>query len=137
MSKIETDYSNTIIYTIRCLDPSISELYVGHTTNFVQRKQSHKLNCINENNNCKLYTFIRNNGGWDNWDMKIVKFHNCVNIHEARQKEQDMYILLNATLNSVEPFPNKINKQPIFLKNENQSSTKFECNLCNYKCNKQ
>ena len=104
MSKIETDYSNTIIYTIRCLNPDINELYVGHTTDFAKRKKAHKQCCMNETNSCKLYTFIRNNGGWDNWDMKIVKFYNCADLSEARQKEQEMYVLLKAKLNSIEPF---------------------------------
>ena len=38
MPKNEIDYSNTIIYKITCLDPNITDVYVGHTTNFVQRK---------------------------------------------------------------------------------------------------
>ena len=48
MPKNEIDYSNTIIYKITCKNPSISELYVGHTTNFVQRKHAHKQGCVNE-----------------------------------------------------------------------------------------
>jgi predicted GIY-YIG superfamily endonuclease len=47
MPKTEIDYKNTIIYKISCLDPKISELYVGFTTNFVQKKYNHKNNCTN------------------------------------------------------------------------------------------
>ena len=67
MPKIEIDYSNTIIYKITCKDPNITDVYVGHTTNFVQRKHAHKQSCINNkssNHKCKLYEVIRNNGGW-------------------------------------------------------------------------
>ena len=46
MPKTDIDYSNTIIYKITCKDPTVNEVYVGHTTNFVQRKYSHKQNCI-------------------------------------------------------------------------------------------
>ena len=80
MPKVIIDYSNTIIYKIYCKNPDIKDLYVGHTTNFVQRKHSHKQNCVNSNSVCydmKVYKTIRNNGGWDNWNMEIVNFFNC------------------------------------------------------------
>ena len=38
----ELDYSNTIIYKISCKDTNVTELYVGHTINFVQRQLAHK-----------------------------------------------------------------------------------------------
>ena len=53
----------------------------------------------------KLYEVIRNNGGWNNWNMEIIDFFNCKDHSEARQKEQEYFVSLNATLNSVEPFP--------------------------------
>lgn len=110
MSTRDTDYSNTIIYKITCKDPNIHDVYVGHTVNFVQRKKAHQLCCMNPKSdgyNCKVYRVIRNNGGWDNWDMCIIAFYNCKDLHEARQKEQEHFVALNATLNSVEPFPSK------------------------------
>ena len=48
MPKTDIDYSNTIIYKITCNDVSVKEVYVGHTTNFVQRKHAHKQACNNE-----------------------------------------------------------------------------------------
>ena len=107
MPKHEIDYSNTIIYKITCNDQLISDLYVGHTTNFVQRKHAHKQSCINKkslNYKCKLYEVIRNNGGWENWKMEIINFFNCKNHYEARKKEQEYFLSLNATLNSIEPY---------------------------------
>ena len=41
MPRVEIDYSNTIIYKISCKDTSITDIYVGHTTNFIQRKHTH------------------------------------------------------------------------------------------------
>ena len=82
MPKLELDYSNTIIYKIACKDPSITDVYVGHTTNFVQRKQSHKQSCYNTKSSCynlKLYKTIRQHGNWSNWEMSIVNFYNCKN----------------------------------------------------------
>jgi len=108
MPKIDIDYSNTIIYKITCKSPDVNEVYVGHTTNFVQRKYAHKQSCTNSNianHNCKLYQVIRKHNGWDNWNMEIVNFFNCKDSYEARQKEQEYFVLLKATLNSLEPLP--------------------------------
>jgi len=116
MPKVEIDYSNTIFYKIFCKDPIIKELYVGLTTNFVQRKHAHKQSCKNEkapNHNCKLYNAIRNAGGWENWQMEIIAFHNCKDSHEAHKKEQEYFEMLGATLNSIEPLPKPKIKEPI------------------------
>jgi hypothetical protein len=160
MPKIEIDYSNTIIYKITCKDPSITDVYVGHTTNFVQRKHCHKQSCNNDkssNHNCKLYKVIMDNGGWQNWTMEIVNFFNCHDHYEARKKEQEYFTLLNATLNSIEPMPKpkekkviiKCNPKPtltddacnkIFgsekIYDESQTTTKFICENCDYKCSR-
>lgn len=111
MPKVEIDYSNTIIYKITCKDPSVTDVYVGHTTNFVQRKHAHKQSCNNDN--CKLYKVIRDNGGWQNWKMEIVNFFNCHDHYEARKKEQEYFTLLNATLNSIEPLPKPKGKKAV------------------------
>lgn len=116
MPKTEIDYSNTIIYKISCKDETIKDLYVGHTTNFVQRKHAHKQACINEKSEsypCKLYKKIRENGGWDNWTMEIIDFFNCKDHYEARVKEQEYFTLLNASLNTLEPFPKPKTKEKV------------------------
>lgn len=122
MPKEDTDYSNTIIYKIACKDAAINDLYVGHTINFVQRKLSHKQNCNNpksDNYQYKVYKTIRENGGWNNWRMDIIHFCNCQNLYEARIKEQEYFLLLHATLNSIEPMPRPkvlLNKPPRIAK---------------------
>ena len=144
MPKTEIDYSNTIIYKITCKDPNVTDVYVGHTTNFVQRKNAHKQGCINNkspNYKCKLYEVIRNNNGWDNWHMEIVNFFNCKDHYEARCKEQEYFILLNATLNSIEPLPKPKNNVLYLEQNKSnkidiQPSSLFYCEKCEYKCSK-
>jgi hypothetical protein len=103
----ETDYSATIIYKITCKDESNKDIYVGHTVNFVKRKYSHRYACTHADHpqyNSKVYTVIRENGGWDNWRMKLIHAFDCKNLYEAREKEQEYYVLLKATLNSIEPL---------------------------------
>lgn len=146
MSNPDKDYSNTIVYKITCKDPSIQDVYVGHTVNFVQRKKAHRRACMNSkypNHNCKVYKVMRNNGGWDNWNMDIVAFYKCNDLDEARQKEQEHFVALNATMNSVEPFPSKhvnriIHVNPLTVNNptynENLLISTFNQSNCRYKC---
>ena len=136
MQLVVADYSNTIFYKISCKDAAIADLYIGHTINFVQRKSAHKQGCNNPNSasyNLKLYNVIRQNGGWDNWRMDIVAHHNCKDLHDARTKEQEYFILYNATLNSVEPMPTSTyhNASMTSVKPTN-AVWKFECNKCEY-----
>jgi len=134
MPKTEIDYSNTIIYKITCKNTAITDVYVGHTTNFVQRKHAHKQNCNSEkssSNKCKLYEVIRANGGWSNWHMEIINFFNCADSYEARKKEQEYFVALNATLNSVEPLPKpKAIDNSIILENP-----LYNCETCHTNCN--
>jgi hypothetical protein len=135
MPKADIDYSNTIIYKITCNDKNIADVYVGHTTNFVQRKNAHKQNCMHinsTNSNIKLYKVIRANGGWNNWNMEIINFFKCKDLCEARTKEQEYFISLNATLNSVEPKPTpKVISHVIKI---NKDKEMFTCSVCNIVC---
>mgnify|MGYP003678680156 FL=1 len=90
------------IYKICCDDcPEFN--YIGSTKAFRQRKQEHKQCCNNENskkNNLKLYTIIRANGGWDNWRMVIIEECGEISFTQARIKEEENRVKLNANLNS-------------------------------------
>ena len=102
--ELENKYSNTIMYKIVCKDPTIIDLYVGHTTNFIQkRKWGHKTK-YNQNKNCNLYKFINENGGWDNWDMIEIEKYPCKDANEARTRERYWYEELKATLNGQTPI---------------------------------
>ena len=134
MPKITIDYSNTIIYKIYCNNPENKDLYVGHTTNFVQRKHNHKQSCMNSKSPCynlKLYQVIRSNGGWDNWTMEILNFFKCKNGYEARMKEQEYFTLLGATLNSIEPL-SKL-KDDITTSKIRTEKRSFYCEKCDVK----
>ena len=89
------------IYKICCDDcPEFN--YIGSTKAFRQRKQEHKQCCNNENskkNNLKLYSIIRANGGWDNWRMVIIEECGEISFTQARIKEEENRVKLNANLN--------------------------------------
>jgi hypothetical protein len=142
MPKQLIDYSNTIIYKIFCNDKCITDIYVGHTTNFVKRKYQHKILC-NNGNKLKIYDIIRNNGGWENWNMIEIAKYNCQDATEARIREQEHYDLLKPSLNLIQPISNNeykvlqidnsIKSKDDF-KNENQINNKFYCTDCDFKC---
>jgi hypothetical protein len=162
MPKETVDYSNTIIYKIYCKDSSITDMYVGHTTNFIQRKHTHKYACNNLKNNLKIYQVIRCNGGWENWDMVEIAKYFCKDATEARIKEHYHYEELKASLNSSPPYTDKLayfcskcnlqclgptqykqhiacNKhvQNICATNATENMpSKFTCGICDYKCSK-
>jgi hypothetical protein len=98
MPKTNINYSNTIIYKLCCKDLSITDIYVGHTTDMRKRKWGHKSNCNNEkikNYNLNVYQFIRNNGGWDNWEMIEIEKYPC------NDRNEDMSINLKKIENAI------------------------------------
>ena len=106
MPKTPVNYSDTIFYRLVYRDLTITDVYVGCTTNFRQRKLAHKNNCSNEKSikyDLRVYTFIRNNGGWENWTMIMIHRQSCVDALEAHTVERGYVELLGATLNSCVP----------------------------------
>ena len=106
MPRTPIDYNNTFIYQLISKDPDIIETYIGHTTQFVSRKNSHKTCCNNPNSkkfNLNVYQYIRENGGWDNFNMIMVEQFTCANVFEAKSKEQSYIKSLHSTLNSNTP----------------------------------
>jgi hypothetical protein len=102
MPRTPIDYSKTIIYKFVCKDTNVKNIYVGHTTSLKDRKREHKSRC-NNNYDYKVYQTIRENGGWDNWNMVWVENYPCNNADEASARECEIYQELNADLNSRKP----------------------------------
>ena len=96
------DYSKCVIYKIVCKDENIKENYVGSSVNFKDRILKHKSRCNNQKSreyNFKVYQFIRENGGWDNWDMIKIIDVDCEDEKELKYYEQLYISSLNPKLN--------------------------------------
>ena len=107
MPKIPIDYSKTIIYKIVCNDLNVNQCYVGHTTDMTKRKWGHKSVCNNDKNkghNHKIYKIIRENGGWDNWNMLLVEKFPCKDKYDACKREREVYEEIDAKMNTVRPY---------------------------------
>ena len=106
MPKESMDYSKCIIYKIQHINND-ELLYVGHTTNFNKRKYNHKSSVNNEKGNLynlKLYQMIRENGGWDNFNMIVIKEFPCQNLREAEAEEDKVMREMKATMNMIRAF---------------------------------
>ena len=101
MPKRVIDYSNGVIYKIVCRDHNIKDCYIGFTTNFVKKKYVHKHKCnkvIPYRIDSTLLQCIRNNGGWDNWNMVEIEKFKCNDRNEGNKKVCDYAEVLNAKL---------------------------------------
>ena len=86
------------VYIIR--HKNSNDCYIGSTNDFKHRRWNHISDSNNEKSrhyNYKLYKFIRENGGWDNFDM--VKVCDCE--EEERNKMEQYHIdFIKPSLNS-------------------------------------
>ena len=99
MPKKIIDYSKTIIYRIVCNDVSITDNYVGSTTNFKERLRAHR-KCKKQ---YRLYQYVEENGGWDNFSMIEIEKFPCIDGNEARARERYWIEYFKSTLNMVQP----------------------------------
>ena len=94
------------VYKLRHKDDlKETNIYIGHTNDMKQRKYNHRCRCENINDaayNQKKYKYIRDNGGWENWE--ILEIEKCDSKEEAISAEDYLYDLLKPTLNTVAPY---------------------------------
>jgi len=100
------DYSKGMIYKLCCKDPTIEEIYIGSTINKRNRKNQHKSACNNPNTkdyNCYKYQFIRDNGGFENFDMIVIEAFTCNSKNELECRERYWIETLKPELNKYIP----------------------------------
>ena len=94
-------YINSQIYQIYSVDPKITDCYIGHTTSIVKRRAHHKKETNKGIKQDVLYRFIRENGGWGNFQM--CKVLDCPSINRSQVLEALSYVMTsgdyNCTLN--------------------------------------
>ena len=98
------------IYKLYCLNDNIKECYIGSCWDIKKRMKKHKFNCNNINSplyNVKVYTFIRANDGWGNFDYEYYMV-DAIDKTDLRMKEQDrMDIEVNILLNEVRAYTDR------------------------------
>jgi len=97
-------------YFIYCIKFNNDIVYIGSTNNFSQRKHKHKKNTTNKRGKLywlKLYLFIRENGGINNFIFEILENGEIDNKLEIRKIEQNFIDKYNPNLNSKKSFIDK------------------------------
>jgi len=127
----ERDYSQGLIYKLCCNNLEVKEIYVGSTLSFKHRKAQHKCTCNSEKDKkyiYKVYKYIRDNGGWDNWEMILVEEYNARDVRDLESRERYWIEILKATLNCKIPTQthkeydkkyDENNKDKVQVKNKN------------------
>ena len=160
MPRNAINYQNTIIYKLVCNNLNVTDTFVSYTTDFTNRKRSHKTDCntqFNTDYNRKVYQIIRENDGWDNWSMIEIEKFPCNDRNEAAARARYYYELLNANMNSQAPTFDKVNKK-IYMKKYRESNKEeiseydkaykeankekikarnskvYHCEICNQEC---
>ena len=106
MVRKQSDYSKGFIYKIICKDETNKNFYIGSSVNFKHRKQNHKSTCYNENDknyNLCLYKHIRQNGGFDNFEMIKLEDYPCKSRVDLETRENYYWEKLKPTLNNNKP----------------------------------
>jgi hypothetical protein len=107
MPKVPVDYSRTIIYKIYCLDPNITDIYIGYSTNLDKRTSYHASACKKKDNkkdDLYVHNFIRDNGGWVNWHLEMIEKYPCIYKNDVQFRVNYWIETSNATLNIKSPI---------------------------------
>lgn len=79
-------------------------IYIGHTEDIRKRMNNHRYFCnfshMGEYHTLK-YKVIRNNGGWDNWNIIKIHSQECENRKEAEKVEDKFILMFDSDLNEV------------------------------------
>jgi hypothetical protein len=96
-------YQKSVIYKlVHKNDQNNENIYVGSTTNFRGRKLHHKISTNNPNEkkyNRTQYKYIRENGGWDEWEMIAIETYPCESKRELEIRERFHIETLKSKLN--------------------------------------
>lgn len=132
MPKIKIDYGNMIFYKVYCLNPSVKKIFIGHTTNMVQRK--HVLKKQTEVRNLEMFDIINNNGGWKCWRIKeIEKYNDCKTHADILMREKYHYDILDNLILSGQHEVKKIKKEDQYL-DIDKANNNYKCEYCEYEC---
>jgi predicted GIY-YIG superfamily endonuclease len=137
----KVDYSKSVIYKLCCKDPLIEDIYIGSTTNMKVRKGHHKSLCNNQIYKTYNYQFIRENGGFENWDMIMIEEYSCNSKKELEKRERYWIDELKPSLNSIRPYISKEelkklkkkhieNNKEYQKKYRDKNKEKINCDLC-------
>ena len=106
MEDVDIRYENGCIYMIQHKTDDTKEFYIGSSKDFKKRCIKHKSTCNNENSkgyNLKVYKYIRENCGWNEWTIIKLYDYPCKNKYKLELEEQRAIKEYKSTLNQFIP----------------------------------
>ena len=89
---LESQIDTLRLFKMMCKIKTIKDHYIGFTTWHLEFKLRHMrsdyTNANSPSYNSKLNNFIRDNGGWENWQMQLISEGDWQNRKHAQQQQQ-------------------------------------------------
>jgi predicted GIY-YIG superfamily endonuclease len=118
-------YENGVIYKLCCNDTNITDIYIGVTTNFRQRKNTHKYDSKSElKKHLRVYDFINKNGRFSNWSMIEIEKYKASDKQDLLKRERYWIEQMKPTLNSCFSFSTLEQKKMVREKYNNSDKKK-------------
>ena len=130
------------IYEIKSMDKSITGTYIGSTWDMATRLRNHAINCYNEKYhgyNLPVYRYIRDNGDFHTFNMKVIDSGECEDLTELVCGEQfyiDMAGGIDNLLNCMDALEDKQKRKEKKniardkIQKKNIENKKYPCELC-------
>jgi len=99
------------IYRIECIDKSITEFYIGSTGLSIPTRLNTYKTEYNRGFKKKLYEFMRENGGLDNFELIVIDTIRTFNKDSVTDLEREWQMRLNPELNTYIAGGSDINRQ--------------------------
>jgi hypothetical protein len=126
MPKIKINYENMIFYKVYSIIPNVKKIFIGHTTNIIQRR--HVLKKQSEIRYSEMFDFINKNGGWKLWRIQeIEKYNECKTYADVLLREKYHYDELYSMMSNEKNGEKEI---------ESTKNDKYVCIPCGYECYK-
>jgi hypothetical protein len=97
-------YKYIHIYKLYCLDSNIKDIYIGRTINMKKMMRDHSKAISNKHpkhDNRLVYKFIRDHGGYINWDCKVLESTHTCNLRDEKLMHKKWIEFEKPSLNSV------------------------------------
>jgi len=109
--KQQNKYANSIIYMIRHKDKTIKDFYIGSTLKFNRRRKEHARDSTHAPRG--VYCFIRDHGGWDNFEM--IKLNDVIakDLQDLLTIETQYIVEWGADLNERLPIRSKAHRKEV------------------------
>jgi hypothetical protein len=132
------------IYEIKSMDTSITGTYIGSTWDMGKRIGTHASSCYNENcneYNYPVYRYIRENGGFHTFTIRVIDSGECEDRTELECGEQfyiDMAGGIENLLNGKDAFvlPEEYKKRSAItrdrIQKKNIETKKYPCKTCGF-----